>query len=139
MSMRRRAARFNRMLGNRVVGGILPRMPGFGAVYHRGRKSGRVYRTPVKVFRNGDRYLISLPYGPDSDWVKNVAAAGGCELQTRGRRLRLGDPRVFEDRRHTVVPRPLRPPLRWFGAFHFIELRVVDAAVPAADRGGRPA
>ena len=31
-----------------------------------------------------DGYLLALTYGPDSDWVKNVLAAGGCELVTRG-------------------------------------------------------
>jgi deazaflavin-dependent oxidoreductase (nitroreductase family) len=131
MSTRRKAARFNRLVGNRVAGKILPLMPGFGAVCHRGRRSGRSYRTPVKLFRHGDRYLISLPYGPDSDWVRNVVAAGGCELRTRGRTIRLADPRVFRDPGLAAAPRPVRLPLRWFRAYDFIELRPVDTPAPA--------
>jgi deazaflavin-dependent oxidoreductase (nitroreductase family) len=123
------------MVGNRIAGPVLPRLPGFGAVYHRGRRSGRGYRTPVKVFRQADTYVMSLAYGPDSDWVKNVLAAGGCELMTGGRRVRLTEPRVFEDRQLTIVPRPLRPPLRWFKAFHFVELQIVDAPARSAIPG----
>ena len=123
MSVRRRAARFNRLVGNQIPGRVLPQLPGFGAVNHRGRRSGRVYRTPVKLFRRGDTYVMSLPYGTSSDWVKNTVAAGGCELKTRGRRVHLAEPRIFEDRQLAVVPPPLRPPLRWFRAFDFIELR----------------
>lgn len=122
MSIQRRLARFNRTFANRFVGPVLWRMPGFGAVIHRGRKSGREYRTPVKVFRNGSHYVMSLPYGPDSDWVRNVKAAGGCELLTRGRRVPLAEPRVFVDREQKNIPAPLRPLLRRFKAFDFIEL-----------------
>jgi deazaflavin-dependent oxidoreductase (nitroreductase family) len=129
MSTRRKAALLNRRVGNRIVGGILPKLPGFGALHHQGRRSGRQYSTPVKLFRNGDKYLISLPYGPDSDWVRNVLAAGGCEIRTMGRTVRLTEPRVFEDHALAGLPAALRPILRSVGAFHFIELRVVDAPV----------
>ena len=30
-------------------------------------------------------YVIALTYGPDADWVKNVLAAGGCELEVNCR------------------------------------------------------
>jgi deazaflavin-dependent oxidoreductase (nitroreductase family) len=49
-----------------------------------GRRTGRVYRTPVTlVHRNGHRWLVA-PYGERS-WVKNARAAGSVELR-RGRR-----------------------------------------------------
>lgn len=130
MSVQRRLARFNRVFANRIVGRAISRLPGFGAVFHSGRKSGRVYRTPVKVFRNGENYLLSLPYGPQSDWVKNVTAAGGCELLNRGRRVRLVEPRLFTDREQLGIPRPIRAALIRLKAFDFIELR--PAEVPAA-------
>jgi hypothetical protein len=41
------------------------------------------------VFPAQDGYVFALTYGPDTDWVKNVLAAGGCELRTRGRAIRL--------------------------------------------------
>ncbi|MDG4859726.1 nitroreductase/quinone reductase family protein [Streptomyces sp. T-3] len=130
MSVQRRLARFNRVFANRIVGRTISRLPGFGAVFHTGRKSGRVYRTPVKVFRNGENYLLSLPYGPQSDWVKNVVTADGCELLNRGRRVRLVEPRLFTDREQLGIPRPIRAALIRLKAFDFIELR--PAQVPAA-------
>ncbi|WP_326599899.1 nitroreductase family deazaflavin-dependent oxidoreductase [Streptomyces sp. NBC_01803] len=128
VSVKRRLARFNRVVANRVIGQVISRMPGFGAVYHRGRKSGRPYRTPVKVFRAGDRFILSLPYGPDSDWVKNVVAAGECELLTRWRRVRVVDPKVYVDTVQADIPRPLAAALKKIKAYDFIELHVAEAA-----------
>ncbi|MBZ4322252.1 nitroreductase family deazaflavin-dependent oxidoreductase [Streptomyces huiliensis] len=132
-STRRRLARFNRAVANRVVAPVLVRLPGFGTVLHRGRKSGRPYATPVKVFRAGDAYVISLPYGPRSDWVRNVLAAGGCDLVTRGpvgrgRRVRLTEPRLYADRVQAGIPAPVRAVLKRLGCFDFVELR--PAAAP---------
>jgi deazaflavin-dependent oxidoreductase (nitroreductase family) len=64
---------------------------------HRGRRSGRVYETPVAVFPTASGVRIALTYGADTDWVKNVVAAGGCRLRTRGRTLTLTAPNVVHD------------------------------------------
>ncbi|SEK86475.1 nitroreductase/quinone reductase family protein [Streptacidiphilus jiangxiensis] len=130
----RRAARFNKAFGNRLAGPLLSRMPGFGAVLHKGRRSGRVYRTPVKIFRTAGGFTMSLPYGPKSDWVRNVQAAGGCQLVSLGRRFDLVEPRVYHDREQRVIPRPLRPLLARFKAFDFIELRLAPAGAGRAER-----
>jgi deazaflavin-dependent oxidoreductase (nitroreductase family) len=132
MSVQRRLARFNRTFANRLIGPSLARLPGFGAVCHRGRRSGRLYRTPVRVLRSGDRYVMSLPHGPDSDWVRNVLAAGGCELRTGRRCIRLAYPRVFTDEALASIPAPLRPLFRRLNAVNFIELRPAQVRVPQA-------
>jgi deazaflavin-dependent oxidoreductase (nitroreductase family) len=124
MSIQRRLAVLNRKFSNRLVGGVLTRLPGFGVVVHRGRKSGKQYRTPVKLLRTGDRYVISLPYGPNSDWVKNVLAADGCDLETRTSRIHLQAPRLFVDPQQKDLPPLIRPLLRRLKAFDFIELQV---------------
>jgi deazaflavin-dependent oxidoreductase (nitroreductase family) len=49
-----------------------------------GRKTGRIYRTPVTLVEQGDRRWLVAPYGERS-WVKNARAAGCVELR-RGRR-----------------------------------------------------
>ena len=72
-------------------------LPAFGVVTHQGRKSGRTYATPVNVFRRGDDYVFFLTYGSDAHWVQNILAAGSCELETRGRSVRLVDPEVVTD------------------------------------------
>ena len=42
---------FNLAVTNRITSRFAARLPGFGILPHVGRKSGRVYRTPVNVFR----------------------------------------------------------------------------------------
>ncbi|MEV6009404.1 nitroreductase family deazaflavin-dependent oxidoreductase [Streptomyces sp. NPDC051976] len=130
MSTRRRLAKLNKYFGNKIVGRILPLMPGFGAVHHKGRKSGKEYRTPVKVFRKNDHFVLSLPYGSGSDWAKNVVAAGGCEIKTGGRRYQVVAPQIYVDE-HPEIPAILRWTLKKFNAVEFISLKIVDAPVPA--------
>ena len=80
----KKVAELNRVGLNRLTRHIADRLPGFGIVLHRGRRSGREFRTPLNVFRTDDGFVIALTYGPEADWVKNVLAAGGCDLLTRG-------------------------------------------------------
>lgn len=101
-------ARTNRITVNRVASHVAARVPGFGVIVHRGRRSGRVYRTPVNVFRRNGTYLVPLTYGRDSDWVKNVLAAGGGDLHTRGQRLVLTAPRLYRDRERSDMPGVVR-------------------------------
>jgi deazaflavin-dependent oxidoreductase (nitroreductase family) len=101
-------ARFNRRATNRLTRRFADRLPGFGIVVHQGRRSGRAYHTPVNVFRDGDDYVIALTYGAETDWVRNVLAAGGCELLTRGQRVTLTNPRLFTDASRRWAPQPVR-------------------------------
>lgn len=122
MPVSRKVARFNRAVANRLVGPILTRLPGFGTIHHRGRRSGRSYQTPVRLFRRGDDYLITLPYGPQADWVRNVLAAEGCELMVRGRRVSLGRPTLATDDGTAPIPRPVRRILSRLDAKQYLVL-----------------
>jgi deazaflavin-dependent oxidoreductase (nitroreductase family) len=51
---------------------------------HTGRRSGRTYVTPVGARRAGDTVLIPLTFGNQSDWSRNVLAAGRCFLRLEG-------------------------------------------------------
>jgi deazaflavin-dependent oxidoreductase (nitroreductase family) len=53
-------------------------------VRHIGRTSGRAYVTPAGARVHGDVALIPLTFGNQSDWAKNVRAAGGCSLKVNG-------------------------------------------------------
>ncbi|MGH2554370.1 MAG: nitroreductase family deazaflavin-dependent oxidoreductase [Actinomycetota bacterium] len=114
-------ARFNRVVTNRLTRPFARRFPGFAVVRHVGRRTGRPYRTPVNMFRSADLYLIALTYGADRDWVKNVLAAGGCTVETRGMAIPLTDPRVvLAD--YGLVPSAVRPILKVLGVTGFMEL-----------------
>jgi deazaflavin-dependent oxidoreductase (nitroreductase family) len=117
-----RLARFNRR-PNRLVGAFAGRrLSPLAVVVHRGRRSGRPYRTPVLAFRAGDGYVISLPYGPERDWVRNVLAAGSCTLERGGRRLELTSPSMLGREGMALVPGPVRPALRLLRVTGFLRL-----------------
>ena len=85
-------ARFNRFVTNPLARLVAGWAPGFAIVRHRGRKSGKLYSTPVNIFRVGDGFIVALTYGSDVDWLKNVQAAGGCTVRYRNREIELVDP-----------------------------------------------
>jgi deazaflavin-dependent oxidoreductase (nitroreductase family) len=120
----RSIARFNKRFTNRLTLRVAGYLPGFAIVSHVGRKSGRAYRTPVNAFRTEDGYIIALTYGAQSDWVKNVLAAGSCELQTRGRRVRLFDPHIVTDESKGWAPLPVRFILNRIDAPQYMRLSV---------------
>ena len=122
-------AAFNLAVTNRISSRFAPRLPGFGIVTHVGRKSGRVYRTPVNVFRAPNGFLIALTYGRESEWVKNVLAAGGCQLETRGVRYQLSAPTIMHDPTRGRFPLPVRVILGFVGANDFMQLSVAVARV----------
>ena len=58
--------------------------PIFRVVEHRGRKTGRVYRTPVAARRNDDGFSVALAFGAQVDWYRNLVAAGGGTIHWHG-------------------------------------------------------
>jgi deazaflavin-dependent oxidoreductase (nitroreductase family) len=83
-------------------------MPLFGIIEHVGRKSGKSYRTPMNVFRDGNDWIFALTYSSDVQWVKNVMAAGECVLISRRRRVELVNPRLIVDPKRRLMPFPVR-------------------------------
>jgi deazaflavin-dependent oxidoreductase (nitroreductase family) len=105
MPLPKSLARFNIRVTNRITGPFAARLPGFAIVHHVGRRSGTERSTPVNLFKHGDEYAIALTYGRDSQWVKNVLAAGRFDVETRGRRITLEQPEIVQ---HAHVPAPVR-------------------------------
>src|SRR5262249_1744356 len=124
MPLPKSVAPFNKHVTNGITKHFAGWVPGFGIVTHVGRRSGRTYRTPVNVFQHGNKYVVALTYGADTDWVRNVIAAGGCGLETRGRTVRLTDPRLFTDPTRSEVPAFARWALGLMRADDLLELRV---------------
>ena len=112
MPLPRSLARANRVGLNRVARHLAPHVPGFAVVEHRGRSTGRVYRTPVNVFRTGDGFAVALTYGREAHWVRNVLAANGATIVSRGEPIPVGHPRIVHDESRGYVPAPLRAVLR---------------------------
>jgi deazaflavin-dependent oxidoreductase (nitroreductase family) len=64
---------------------------------HVGRSSSTVYRTPLDAHPVGDGYVFILVYGSESDWVKNVLAAGHASLAIDGEEVELTAPRLIAE------------------------------------------
>jgi deazaflavin-dependent oxidoreductase (nitroreductase family) len=120
--------KFIRPFTNRLFNPVSRRfagwVPGFAVVIVAGRTSGTVRRTPVNVFHDGSDRIFALTYGSDVQWVKNVIAAGGCELQERGKVIRLRDPRLFVDEKGRLMPLIVRLFLRANRVTEYLRLSV---------------
>jgi deazaflavin-dependent oxidoreductase (nitroreductase family) len=63
-------------------------------VTHVGRSSGTVFQTPLDAHLTREGYVLTVRYGPDSDWVRNILAAGAATLRVEGEDHRLDSPRL---------------------------------------------
>ena len=117
-------ARFNRVVTNRLTGRIATYLPLFGVLVHTGRRTHRQYRTPLNVFvADAEHFVIALTYGPDVEWLKNLKASGGGQMETRRQTWAVTEPRVFHDERRAAMPHPVRLVLGLTKVYDFVELK----------------
>jgi len=90
MPMPRWLAKVNRRVFNpiEVRRGVRP------VLIHVGRSSGTTYRTPLDAHPVEGGYVFIPNYGPGSDWVRNILAAGSARLRVEGEELELTSPRM---------------------------------------------
>jgi deazaflavin-dependent oxidoreductase (nitroreductase family) len=69
-------------------------MPLYGVLEHRGRRSGKVFHTPIVVRPTSDGLIVPMPWGETTDWFRNVRAAGECTIRWKGRSYTLYQPEV---------------------------------------------
>lgn len=93
VQLSRRVARFNRAINNPIQRQYAWLLPPWAIIVHRGRRSGKTYRTPVDAFKHRGTLAVVILYGEDSDWVRNVLAGGG-EVVRGGRTYELRSPRI---------------------------------------------
>lgn len=61
---------------------------------HVGRSSGKPYETPIGVYPLEEGYLVNLSYGQETDWLRNLRAAGTAELVVDGQAHQVSAARV---------------------------------------------
>jgi hypothetical protein len=86
----------------------------FSLVRATGRKSGRVYETPIILADSPDGLVAELTYGESVNWYRNIVAGGG-EILHRGRWHRI----------LSVSELPTADGLRAFGGFRAFVLRML--------------
>ena len=124
--------RFNRAFTNKLQRRSAGRPGAYASlIQHRGRTSGRFHETPVVPFATDDGFLISLPYGSNTDWLKNVLASGSAVLVTNGQTCTVDHPEVVatDDVKDEFPPKEQRTH-RWFGVDQCLRLHLVEATDP---------
>lgn len=75
-------------------------------VRHVGRRSGRTYDTPIVAVQHDDSFLIALPYGKRTDWLRNVLDKGSATIVTNGHTYEVDRPEVIAMSEATGYFRP---------------------------------
>ncbi len=100
----------------------------FSLTRHVGRKSGRIYETPVILVKTPDGFIAELTYGDAVNWYRNVVAAGGCVVVHHGREYRVNQiESCSAERGQSAYPAPFRSVLRVTGRNEFRLLRTADS------------
>jgi len=79
-----------RLAGHRLL-------PLWAVLRHHGRKSGKQYEVPIAAIPTGTTFIIALPWGRGTDWVRNVRAAGRCTIRWKGADYECTEP-TFVDK-----------------------------------------
>jgi deazaflavin-dependent oxidoreductase (nitroreductase family) len=134
---------------NRVVDrwlverGLVDRSRGeIALIEHVGRRTGVVRATPVHPVPTADGFRIIVPLGSESQWARNVLAAGHCRLQVGDVVHELDEPLLVSPRRVGGLPPLLDRLQSWLG-FRYLTLHRFavrpGSLEPAAGSRGDPA
>lgn len=107
--------------------GIVAKTGGeIGLIEHVGRRSGTVRIAPVHPVPIEDGFKIIVPLGLESQWARNVMAAGHCRMEADGVIYELDDPSLVSPSVVEGVPPLAGPVMDWLG-FRYLKLhRVAD-------------
>ena len=75
-------------------------------VHHVGRRSGKSYETPVVAVEHEDCFLVALPYGKRTDWLRNVLSTDKAAIMTGGQSHAVDRPEVISISEATLSFRP---------------------------------
>jgi deazaflavin-dependent oxidoreductase (nitroreductase family) len=102
--------------------------PLWAILHHTGRTSGKAYSIPVVALRTPDGFVIPVPFGDATQWVKNLFAARGGSLRFAGRDYQISDPELVDlDVAATYLPRVLRFVTKRIGLRQYVLVKRASA------------
>jgi deazaflavin-dependent oxidoreductase (nitroreductase family) len=108
-------------------------LPLFVVVRHRGRKSGRMFATPVTTRMIAGGFIIPLTFGEGADWFQNLRAANTGAIKWNGVVHPITNPKIVDWATGSLAFHPLeRSWMRLLGVRQFVQVQ--HAAVSAAER-----
>jgi deazaflavin-dependent oxidoreductase (nitroreductase family) len=119
-------AKSNRYVVNPIVRRFAGNIAPLALLLHRGRTTGHEYRTPIMAFPDDGGFVIALTYGRNTDWERNVMAAGEGALVYRGKRYAITSPEhIAEERARESLPAVVRIVLPVIGVHDFLHVTSV--------------
>jgi deazaflavin-dependent oxidoreductase (nitroreductase family) len=101
-------------------------IPIWTVVRHRGRKSGKLYSTPLAIRPTEDGFVLPLPWGEGTDWCRNVRAAGGAIVHWGGADIEVDSPEVIDTADALLnFDAYMRPMVKVIGIKKFLRVRRV--------------
>jgi deazaflavin-dependent oxidoreductase (nitroreductase family) len=98
----------------------------YAILRHVGRRSGRPYEIPIVAFPTDDGFLIPLPFGDATQWLKNLQAADTAGLRRAGRDFAIDQPDVVSlDQVAGDLPTPIAFVAGRLGIRGFVRVRRV--------------
>lgn len=116
----------NKRFTNRLMR-LIAGKPGspIGLIRHRGRKSGKLYDTPILPARLSDAFVFALTYGPGVDWYRNILADKKAELVLKGKTYALIEPlNLPADSGQQAFGGLTRFLLNWLGVQGFFQMAI---------------
>jgi deazaflavin-dependent oxidoreductase (nitroreductase family) len=96
-----------------------------GIVRHLGRATGRAYETPVGIIAVPEGFLIALPYGTRTQWLRNVLAVGRAEVVVEGETHQVDRPELLPTASCATAFSPTDQRLfRWLAVNECLRLQV---------------
>ncbi|HEX7658798.1 MAG TPA: nitroreductase family deazaflavin-dependent oxidoreductase [Pseudonocardiaceae bacterium] len=101
----------------------------YALLQHVGRNSGKSYQTPLGAAPLDDGILFALAYGPKTDWLRNVMAAGSCTVHWQGHEYVTERPELIQGAKAVNAWPLLLRPLLWMDpTMQYVWLHKRDAA-----------
>jgi hypothetical protein len=108
--------------------GIVDRSSGELAILeHVGRHSGLVRHALIHPEATPDGIRILVPVGVESQWARNVIAAGHCRVQIGERVVELDEPLLVEPSEIEDLPGPVSALYAWLGFRYLVLHRFAEA------------
>lgn len=143
----RRHPRFGSETVNRIINpwlieqGVADTSQGeIGLLEHVGRRSGTVRVTPIHPVATPEGLRIIVPLGGQSQWARNVLAAGHCRVQIGQSIYELDEPRLVPAAEIEGMPAAAARLMDWLGFRYLVLHRFAEQpgalVVPAAEPTG---
>jgi deazaflavin-dependent oxidoreductase (nitroreductase family) len=126
-AIRNRVRVINKHVTNKLLIHIAGRKFGhFAILTHTGRKTGKVYKTPIIAEPVDGGFVIALTYGKKVDWLANVLINGSCSLFWKAKDYELNEPEFIDQEIGLkAFPSPLSWILELVGIEHFLRLSII--------------